>query len=497
MQSQLVDRVLRTIERHGMFHAGDRIGVGVSGGADSVALLRLLESLRERLGIGLVVLHFNHQLRGAESDADEQFVTSLAAKRGIDFLAERGDVAAAARDNGWNMEDAARRMRYGFFESVARAGRVTRVAVGHTADDQAETVLARLIRGTGPAGLGAIYPVKGRVVRPLLETRRAELREYLGHSGQGWREDASNLDVSRLRARLRHQLLPALEKDLQPAIVEHLSRLAQMAREDEAFWATLTAERLAALAIREDGRVGIRFQDLRGPLSWLRATGDEAQMAMTKRLVRGLAEEAAGRRLQLSARHVDQVIRLTEGASGHRTELPGIVVERSFDWIWFEKADAASAHRKNGRDATGADTPADKVSETKEFSYVVQLGEAGETTTVVVPEIARRFKLKVFDWPLRARDTTNQGFLDRDLLQSPLLLRNWRPGDGFRPEGRGSILKLKQLLRASRVGVRERSGWPVLTSCGALAWSRGFSVSAQFVPGKTTQAAVVVTEESI
>src|SRR5579871_4201984 len=164
MQLDLAQRILHAIEHHRMFRAGDRIGVGVSGGADSVALLRLLEQLREPLGIGLAVLHFNHQLRGAEADADEAFVASLAAERGFEFLTGRGDVATAAREHGWNLEDAARRMRYGFFEAAVREGKVTRVAVAHTADDQAETVLARLIRGTGPAGLAAIYPVKGHVV---------------------------------------------------------------------------------------------------------------------------------------------------------------------------------------------------------------------------------------------------------------------------------------------------------------------------------------------
>jgi len=221
-------------------------------------------------------------------------------------------------------------------------------------------------------------------------------------------------------------------------------------------------------------------------------------MAMTKRLVRSMAEESAGRRLQLTARHVDQVIQLTESESGRRTELPEIVVERSFEWIWFEKA--AGAQRcvsgKHGKDTKGA-APRGNVSETKQFCYTVQLGKAGESTNVVVPEIGRRFKLKVFDWHLRARDTTNQGFLDRDLLQSPLLLRNWRPGDSFRPQGRGNVLKLKQLLRTSRIGLRDRNGWPVLTSSNALAWSRGFPVSAEFAPGKATRTGVVITEEEI
>lgn len=492
-----------------MFRAGDRIGVGVSGGADSVALLRLLAELREQLGIRLAILHFNHQLRGVAADADEDFVASLAAERGIEFLAGRADVAAEARDHGWNIEDAARRSRYAFFESMVRAGKVTRVAVAHTADDQAETVLARLVRGTGPAGLAAIYPGKGSVVRPLLDVRRGELREYLEQTGQPWREDASNLDTTRLRARLRHQILPMIERDLQPAIVEHLSRLAQMAREDEAFWVALIAERLGSLAVREGRRLGIRCADLLRPLSWAGTNSDAAaQMTVAKRLVRGIAEEMAGGRLQLTSRHIEQVIHLArESSSGHRTDLPGIFAERSFDWIWFEKADQRRPVRAGAPRNRAAAEPAaepsesmaetNSMAETKEFSYNVQLPGAGEIASVAVPEIGKCFKLKVFDWSVPARETTTQGILDRDSLQSPLLLRNWHPGDSFRPLGRRNAHKLKQLLRAGRIGVRDRAGWPVLTSAGLLAWSRGFPVAAEFAPRKATRMGVAITEEEM
>ena len=484
-----------------MLRAGDRIGIGVSGGADSVALFCLLEKLRGQLGVSLAALHFNHRLRGAESDADEKFVASFAAKRGIEFLAGRGDVAAEARAHGWNLEDAARRMRYSFFASIARTAKLSRVAVAHTADDQAETVLARLIRGTGPAGLAAIYPVKGHVVRPLLEIRRAELREYLARIGQAWQEDASNLDTTRLRARLRHQVLPVIERDLQPAIVEHLARLAQMAREDEAFWVAFIAERLRTLVVREGDRLGIRCSELLAPLPWAGASSDEAaQVAVSKRLVRGVAEELAGGRLQLSARHVQQVLHLAiESPSGSRTELPGILAERNFDWIWFEKA-APARTRRSGKQAPAADEESHsgpKGAETKVFSYHVQLPAAGETASVAVPEIGKCFRLKVFDWPVFTRETNSQGILDRDLLHSPLLLRNWRSGDSFRPLGRRNVHKLKQLFRAGRVGVRDRAGWPVLTSAGQLAWSRGFPVAAEFALRKGTRIGVVVSEEQI
>ena len=479
-----------------MFLAGDRVGVGVSGGADSVALLRLLEQLSAELGIRLAVLHFNHQLRGAESDADESFVAQLAAVRGIEFLAGREDVAAAARAHGWNLEDAARRLRYAFFASVVKAGRITRVAVAHTADDQAETVLARLVRGTGPAGLAAIYPVKGHVVRPLLEIRRAELRDYLAALGQPWREDASNLDLTRLRARLRHQILPVLERELQPAIVEHLGRLAEMARDDEAFWAALVAERMAILAQREGDRIGIRCLDLLAPVGALTgAAGPEAQRALARRMVRGIVAALPGHPRQLTARHVEQVLHLAEKClSGHRAELPGVVVERSFDWLWFEAAALGTSPETKTRPAESKTVG----SSAREFSRMVHLGPPGEDTTVAVPEIGRRFRLKVIDWSGQARDTRlTEAAIDGELLRSPLLLRNWRPGDSLRPLGRRRPLKLKQFLREGRIAVRERRGWPVLTSEGTLVWARGLPVAAEFSPGRDTRTGVLITEEAI
>jgi tRNA(Ile)-lysidine synthase len=495
VQTDLTARVLHGIREQAMLRAGDSVGLGVSGGADSVALLRLLDELSGELGVRLAVLHFNHQLRGAESDADESFVAQLAAARGIEFIAGREDVAATARARGLNLEDAARRLRYAFFASQVGSGRVTRVAVAHSADDQAETVLARLIRGTGPAGLASIYPVKGHVVRPLLQVRRSELREYLVALGQTWRDDASNLDLTRLRARLRHQVLPILEKQLQPAIIEHLGRLARMAREDESFWAALVSERIAALTRFENGRIGIRRADLLAPAGFLPPATADAQRTLAQRLVRGIVASLPGAPRQLTARHVEQVLHLAEKCqSGHRTELPGAVAERSFDWIWFEAAG------RGARLETGTPPQESKVvsSTARGFERVLQLGQAGEDTTIAVPEIGRCVRLKVIDWPQEARETgSGDAAIDLELLQSPLMLRSWRPGDSFRPQGRRHPLKLKQFLREGRIAVRDRRGWPVLTSAGALVWARGLPVAAGFSPGKSTRTGVLITEEAL
>jgi tRNA(Ile)-lysidine synthase len=495
MQPTLTRRVLGSIRAQRMTTPGECVGVGVSGGADSVALLCLLTELATELALRLAVVHFNHQLRGAESDADEQFVAALAAARGLPFFVGRQDVGGIARQRGWNLEDAGRRLRYAFFESLVHAGQVQRVAVAHTMDDQAETVLARLVRGTGPAGLAAIYPVKGHVFRPLLGIRRRELRDYLRDLGQPWREDASNEDTTRLRARLRHDVLPILERDLQPAIVEHLGQLARLAREDESFWAALVSRRMGEIVRRESDRSGIRCSDLNRPISEAGAASpEEAHTALARRMVRGIVQELRRDEKELTSLHVQQVLRLaTTQSSGRRIELPGIIVERSFDWLWFSVASPALFA---GDSQQGA--PSKKASDFLEFSHTVELGQIGETAVIVIPEIARRFRLKVIDWPMRERDTRfEQGALDRDLLGSPLVLRNWRPGDSFRPQGRRSPHKLKHFLRTKRVTVQDRAGWPVLTSEETLAWARGFPPAAEFAPRKATRTGVVIAEEEI
>lgn len=230
MRNPFEQSALRQFKESGMLPAGSRVAVGVSGGADSVALLRLLHALRDQLGVVVMAAHFNHSLRGAESDADEAFAAELASKLGVAFARETRDVVHAAKQNGWNLEDAGRRLRGAFFSRLIDEQTATRVAVAHTADDQAETVLAQILRGTGTTGLAGIFPAAGPLVRPLLNFRRAALREYLNAINQPWREDATNADTQRTRAHIRANLLPLIEKDFSPSIVEHLVTLARLSR---------------------------------------------------------------------------------------------------------------------------------------------------------------------------------------------------------------------------------------------------------------------------
>jgi tRNA(Ile)-lysidine synthase len=494
----LEQRVLRDLGDSRLLSPGDRVGAAVSGGADSVALLHLLHQLRDTLGVTLLVVHFDHGLRGAESQADAEFVADLARTRGLPFILHREDVAAAAARNKRNLEDAARRLRYAFFERVVREGRASRIAVAHTADDQAETVLAHLFRGSGPAGLAAIYPVAGSVVRPLLGVRREELRSYLRERGQTWREDSSNLDVRRLRARIRASLLPLLERDFSARIVGHLARLAGLAREEEQFWEAFIDQRFGALVRREERGLSIRVPDLIAPMDFpqmppltesSQVPSEIPQRVITERLIRRIYQALHGSRQGLAARHVEQVIRLAErSASGRRAELPGgIGVERNFAELTFfcrRRRLPAPAYQKSAG-ASGT------------YAYPVELPRRG-CATVSVPELQRCFRMKVIDWTSAQRDTkTEWAALDADRLRPPLILRSWRAGDAYRPAGRRQSHKLKHMFTAGRIPIHERAGWPVLESNGRIAWTRGMPPAQEFCARRGTAAGLVVEEERL
>ena len=222
-----------------LLRPGMRLAVAVSGGADSVALLRALIEAAPEIGLVLSVAHMHHGIRGAEADADAEFVAALAAAHGLAFHRKDVDVPAAARDKRETLEEAARNLRYTWFAELLASGIADAVATAHTLDDQAETVLHKLLRGAWMEGLSGIYPVleqpHGTILRPFLGVRRAEIEAWLSRIGQSWREDATNADIAYTRNRLRRELLPALAA-YNPQIYGHLANMATLARDEEAYW---------------------------------------------------------------------------------------------------------------------------------------------------------------------------------------------------------------------------------------------------------------------
>ncbi len=517
MRTPLEQSVLQAIQRTGVLAPGDRVGLAVSGGADSVALLRLLLRLRDELGITLAVVHLNHSLRGAESDGDAEFVAILAQAHGLELVTAREDVGAEAHQQGRNLEDMARQLRYAFFHRVVANGRATRIAVAHTADDQAETVLAHIIRGTGLTGLGGIHPVAGKIVRPLLATRREELREYLRAIGQPWREDSTNRDATRTRARIREQLLPMLSRDFSPAVTDHLNELSRLAREEEIFWDALVEDRFQALVRKQDGgyALSIPVNALLHPLALHAAQTQNANSAkyndsqplrvLTERLIRRLYEYVRGNRRELSAYHVEQVIHIASGArSGHRAELPGgIIVQRNFQDLTFAlaptpaRADAPAQAPTPGPQPNAEGAASSNGTPATAYEYVVTFPLAS-ATTVSIPELGKRFRLKLIDWPIAESDTKSDAdAIDADLLRPPLILRNWRPGDAYRPHGRRQQQKLRRIFVTGRVRRGDRNIWPVLESAGRVVWARGMPPADDYRARGSTRLGVVIEEQSL
>jgi tRNA(Ile)-lysidine synthase len=456
--------VLDYIRKHDLLRPGDRVGMAVSGGADSVALLRLILELQDELGIVVSVVHLNHKLRGADSDADEQFVRGLAGAHGIELIAESRDVKALSTEKKLSLEAAAREARYEFFRRVLLS-RVNRVATAHTLDDQAETVLLKLMRGAGTRGMAGIYPKKAisktavsrqqsdisksdadlspasvsriqTIIRPLLGSRRSQLREYLVAIGQTWREDASNQDLRHLRNRIRQEIIPLLERQVNPAVCETLTESAEIAMAEEAYWAKEVDRFLP----------GIWTSSQRG--GTLKLSSRSLPLALCRRLLRAAAEDLG---IALDFCHVDEILddRTGEGSS----VLPGQwTVSRNGDEITFRP-------------------PSQFVPE-----YQYELPVPGR---ISVAEVGITVETSVPDGSDRPQEENK--LVHSRLAKQKWVVRNWRPGERFWPAHTKEPKKIKELLQDRHITGEEKQRWPVIACGDAVIWLSGFGVHRDFL----------------
>jgi tRNA(Ile)-lysidine synthase len=441
---KLAQSVLGYIRKHDLLRAGDRVGAAISGGADSVALFRSLLELRQELGIVLSVVHLNHKLRAAESDTDEQFVRELAAAHGLEVICESRDVKRFAAEKKLSLEAAARELRYEFFREELQ-GNLDRIATAHTLDDQAETVLMKLARGAGTRGLAGIYPevsvkhsefstrhsVKA-IIRPLLATRRGALIGYLNELGQEWREDSSNRDLRHTRNRVRHGILPRLERHVNPAVREALAETAEIARAEEEYW----AEEVARLLPQVWNRTG--------PGGGLDCNGLAAlSLARRRRLVR-----AAGATLGLGLefRQVEEVLALRE--EGARTSLPN-------GW-------AVSLQKRELRFEVISEVPSE---------YRYELSVPGE-----VPVFEAGLKVQALAVDSAGERYNPETLLDWKYARRGLIVRNWHAGERFWPAHTKEPKKIKELLQDRHITGDEKKRWPVVSSGDEIVWVRGLGV---------------------
>ena len=448
----LQNRVLRTIQRESLVTPGNRVVVALSGGPDSVALTLLMSDLAETADFAVVgVAHLNHQLRDA-AGADEDFCRTLAGRLSLPCLVGQADVTALATRERISVEEAGHRERYAFFRHAAATLRADRIATAHTRDDQAETYLMRLLRGAGPVGLSGIHPRSGDVVRPLLDVSKSDLRDYLSAIGQEFREDETNRDVTVTRNRIRHELIPFLERRFSPSVVDVLARETKIARSD-AEWLEIQASAAASEILKYGD--GVAVLDQEGLL--------DQPVALARRVVRRAMKHVAG-----SSAGFDQVERIlaiaAEGAAGlSEVDLPGCRVAVS-----------------NGSVTIGPPLPRHpRLARTSGFAY--RLPIPGE---VEIPEAQMTVGVERVAGGSPAAGMSARGeivYVAGGEVTAPLVVRSWRPGDAFRPLGLGGHKKLQDLFVDRKIDRQFRQTVPIVADKKrGILWVVGHSVSDDF-----------------
>lgn len=447
----MIEALARDVREHGWLRAGDRVGVAVSGGADSVALVRALHALRQELGVVLTVVHFHHGIRGPEADKDEAFVAGLARDLDLECIIGRGDVPQHAKLSRQSEETAARELRYRFFDSVVKSGAVDLIATAHTLDDQAETMLMRLVRGAGLRGLAGIRAVKDarRYVRPMLGIRRGEVEDYLRKLPQAWREDATNQERKHFRNRLRHDLLPLL-KELNPNVVEVLARTAGVAQGEEDYWAAEVARLLPLVVLPgKPARGGGRASS---PADAAAAFDLEKLAQYPVAVQRRLLLEVLRRRdVDADSRHVESLVELARGKTKAASLPGGWRAVRSFRELRIERA------------------PESRVPAYEHLLPVPGEVAIGEMRLLVQ---ARFEHVPPGDGGYNSGQVAGELLL-HDGLSGPLMVRNWRRGDRFWAGNTRLAKKVQDVLQQLKVPAAERPGWPVVALGDEIIWVRG------------------------
>ncbi|MHB9145271.1 MAG: tRNA lysidine(34) synthetase TilS [Symbiobacteriia bacterium] len=457
--------VRQTLQRYQMVEPGDLVVVACSGGPDSTALLHLLWRLREELGISLHVAHLDHGFRGRQSREDLRVVADLAISLGLPATLGTADVAGLARRRRWSKQLAAREARYTFLQRVAmRAGAKT-IAFGHNRDDQAETVVMRLLRGTGLNGLSGIPLVRtipglpgGLVIRPLLFSARSEIEEYCREEGLSPRQDPSNLQPVYLRNRLRLELMPELRR-YNPRLDQALAWLAEQARDDVA-WLELEGRDLLGRMRSRDAQGGLLLDPLR-----------QAPVSLQRRALRQALTELWGQRNPFAGGSYQQVeslrqLVLAAAPAGHLDLALGVTADRRYDRLYLALTapDVAGASDIRAVRRRGAAPRPDLAP--------LPLSVPGRTE---LPALGLAIEAEVLPGPLApAQMKAGEAYLDLARLSRQLLVRTRRPGDRFRPLGAPGTKRLKDFLMEQRVPREDRDRIPLVCAAdGHLVWVGG------------------------
>jgi len=444
----LLNQVKGTIEHYRLLEKGDRLVVGVSGGVDSMVLLHLLSSYRQELGLFLIVAHVNHGLRPDESEKEAELVKNESERLGLPFEYGQFNVREFKRAGGLSVQDAGRRIRFHFFKSLLLKYDAQKIALGHNAEDQVETVLLRLIRGSGIKGLKGMLPIReGRVVRPLLEVWRREIESFARENKIPFLLDSSNLKRDYLRNRIRLSLIPLIEKEYQPDFKTVIMRTSAILREEDDYIEKGVEEAYQKIVHEEEGNLSFKlskYQSLHQAIQW--------------RLIRKVLGKTYSDAMAIGEEEWSNVgpvyRRLSEPPPSFSIELPhGLSFEKRYDMVSV----------REGREKPVPPFEVELASPGRTF--VEEIGRE-----VVVEETSREKSVGGFNGP------PDVAFLDFQTLEFPLKIRNFRPGDRFQPLGTKGTQKVKEFFIDHKIPRFERPNIPLLVSGKVIAWIGGYRI---------------------
>lgn len=469
----LLDTIRHTVRRHRLAGPDAGVVIAVSGGSDSVALAYLARQLADRGEFQVPALaHFNHQLRPT-SDRDEQFCRDLARTIDCPVIVDRGDVAARARSARQSIEQAARSARHEFLERARLEVGADCVALGHTRDDQAETVLLRLLRGAGTKGLAAMHPRNGRIIRPLLACRRADLRQFLAERDIPYVDDETNEDVAIPRNRVRLELLPFLERRFNPGVVDLLANHAELARAE---WEWMEEAAGAAEQVVAHSP-GTRVWTL--DIAALRSL----PLALQRLVIwRAMTQASPGR--PPSFADVEAVLQVAESSAPvGALDAPGQRVERLGSYVVL-------TGRREGISGRSSDSriPSSFFEYPLSVPGEVRLHESG--CTVSAEPVEPRSVASLHRAVLGNR---RLALVRSDIWAGPLAVRNRRPGDRFRPVGLGGSKKLQDFFTDRKIARRDRDGVPlVVDAADRIVWVAGYGIDEAFRVTDASESVVIL-----
>ncbi len=448
----MLAKVLRYIQKHNMLEPGQKVVVGVSGGADSMALIHLLGQIRDQIPLSLVVVHINHGIRGKAAEEDAAFVENFARAWDLKCFIKEAQVPRLAREWGVSEEEAGRKVRYDFFEEVRRQVGGHRIALAHHRDDQAETILHNIIRGTGLGGLSGIKPVRdGLIIRPLLQVSRQEIENYCHIHGIEYRDDHTNEEVIYTRNRIRHRLIPMIEEHFNPNFSETIVRMGDLLRDDEEFLLHYSQEAFSQIAHQGQGEIKISLSGF-----------NRYPRAVQGRIIRRGLELLKKNLMGMEQIHIESVVDLAQALKvGSTLDLPeGIKAWKDYEYLVLSMEKAQGV--------------------LPDFQYELKV-----PGRVFIPEIGVEISAEyLVASPEDFMDNTNVLdrsnrciYIDVDAIKGGLCVRNRRSGDRFKPLGLGGTKKLKDFFIDNKIPRHKRDSIPLVLDRDNIIWVAGYQMN--------------------